>query len=119
MKKIALPKIDIITFFKSLNLHVHLRKLNLTTLLGVLAYLHVLVIFPLIFSKNKPFLQFHAKQGLLLLAFMTLGLFALYIPILSWIVIVFYAIFLIAGIINVFLGRERHLPIIGVLAEKV
>jgi fumarate reductase subunit D len=84
-----------------------------------LAYLHVLVIFSLIFSKNKPFVRFHAKQGLLLLAFVTFGLFALYIPILSWIVVVFYAIFLLAGIINVFLGRERHLPVIGVLAEKI
>lgn len=119
MKKISLPKVDIVSFFRNLNLRVHLRKLNLTTLLGILAYLHILVIFPLIFSRNKPFLQFHVKQGLLLLAFVTIGLFALYIPVLAWVVIVFYAIFLIAGIINVFLGRERHLPIIGILAEKL
>lgn len=119
MKKIALPKMDIVGFFKNLNLRVHLRKLNLTTLLGILAYLNVLVIFPLIFSKNKPFVQFHVKQGLLLLAFTAIGFFSLYVPILSWIIIVFFAIFLIAGIINVLLGRERHLPIIGVLAEKI
>jgi len=119
MKKIALPKMDIVSFFKNLDLKVHLRKLNLTTLLGILAYLHVLVILPLIFSKNKPFVQFHVKQGLLLLAFSALGMFALYVPVLSWIAIVFFVIFLIAGIINVLLGRERHLPIIGALAEKI
>jgi len=106
-------------FFKGLNLHVHLRKLNLTTLLGILSYLNVLVIIPYLFSKNKPFVRFHAKQGLVLLAFIAIGIFTFYLPIIPWVIAIFYFICIIFGIINVFLGRERHLPIIGLIADKL
>jgi len=104
---------------KSLNLHVHLRKLNLTTLLGVLSYLHILAILTYFLSKNKPFVRFHAKQGLVLLAFITIGIFTFYIGIIPWIVAVFYAGCILFGIGNVFLGRERRMPLIGRIADKI
>lgn len=116
MKKI-LKKIG--AFIKGLNLHVHLRKLNLTTLLGVLSYLNILAIIPYVFSKNKPFVRFHAKQGLVLLAFIAIGIFTFYLPFIPWVIGIFYFICIIYGIINVFLSRERHLPIIGIIAEKL
>ncbi len=98
---------------------INIRKLNWTTILALLSYFHILVIIPYLASKNKPFVRFHAKQGVVLLGFFALAFFTLYIAAIPYIMVLFYVFCIIFGLINVFRGSERHLPIIGKLADRL
>ena len=102
------------------------------TLVSVLAYLDILVLIPLIFSRDSRYARFHTNQGLVLLIF-TVAAFAVrriltaligWIPIFGWlgawiVNIVFglagigILILAIIGIINALSGRAKRLPVIG------
>lgn len=89
------------------------------TLMGILAYLGLLVLIPFFVDKEDPFVKFHVKQGLVLLA----------IEIIIWILgSIFWSYLLyslmqllslgviilsIIGIINVTQGKEKMLPLVG------
>lgn len=81
-----------------------------------LAYL--IFFLPLISCPDSRFARFHANQGLLLLIFGVGGSFVLgLIPILGWILLIFYPIviliFGIMGLVNGFQGKVKRLPIFG------
>ena len=92
-------------------------------LLGILAYLGPLVIVPLIASPKDPFIKFHSKQGLILLALgLVLGvlmpMFGIWSFWFLWGVVKLLVLVLaIIGIMNVLGGREKELPLIGHLAK--
>jgi len=98
-------------------------------IMGVLAYLGILVLVPIFAAKESPFARFHANQGLILL----IAYIALYIVVailnavmitisftlvaitglittLLWLVIL---VFVIIGIINAVKGEMKELPFIG------
>ena len=99
--------------------NIKLRKFNWTTILAVLSYFNILVLISLLVSKNKPFVRFHAKQGMVLLAFFALSMFTLFLPAVPYIFALFYLFCLVAGIISSVRGGEKHLPIIGKLANRL
>ncbi len=87
------------------------------TLMGVLAYLGILLIIPFLMAKDDPFVKFHLKQGLVLLVieiivwilgssmwqlWMILNLVQLATLVLS-----------IIGIVNVIQGKQKELPLVG------
>jgi uncharacterized membrane protein len=93
--------------------------------MGVLAYLSILVIIPLLVAKDNPFVKFHIKQGLLLV----IGQVVLWMLSNVLYSMMFYMtapIFMIAnfglivlsiiGIINVIKKQEKELPVLGSLA---
>lgn len=86
-------------------------------LMGILAYLGILVLIPIFAAKESKFARFHANQGLILLICSVIISAVSWIPILGWIVgavgglIVF--ILMIIGIINVVGGRAKELPVVG------
>ena len=98
---------------------INIRKFNWTTVLALLSYLNILVIVSFLASKNKPFVRFHAKQGIVLLAYFAVVFFTLHLPALPYIFFLFYVICIILGIVNAIRGGERHLPIIGKLADQL
>ena len=91
------------------------------TLMGILAYLGILVIIPLLISRHDEFVKFHIKQGLVVFC----------IEIVVWVVgwsfwplwmvlnLVNLATFILAiiGIINVVHHQQKPLPIIGHLGD--
>ena len=99
------------------------------TLMGVLAYIGILCLIPLLAAKDSEFAQFHAKQGLNLfllevgvavlswvLGFMSivgglafLGLMTMAI----WLVQIGFIVLSIIGIVNALNGKKEPLPIIG------
>lgn len=91
------------------------------TLMGILAYLGILVIIPLLVSKDNQFVKFHSKQGLVLAIIWFIGT-------LLWRVSFFYfvmpiinlgcLILAIIGIINVVGGQMKELPLVGHLAKN-
>ena len=100
------------------------------TLMGVLAYIGILCLIPLLAAKDSEFAQFHAKQGLNLfllevgvavlswvLGFMSivgglafLGLMTMAI----WLVQIGFIVLSIIGIVNALNGKKEPLPVIGV-----
>lgn len=84
---------------------------------GVLAYIGILFIVPLLAAPKSPFAKFHANQGcVLFIAGVALGLVA-WIPILGWIVgfvgWVFLLVLAIMGIVNALNGEMKKLPLLG------
>lgn len=91
-------------------------------LIAILSYLGILFLIPLLAVKDSKFVQFHAKQGLVLFIAEIATLFIAWIPILGWIAGFFlwiiWFIFSIMGIVNVLAGKEKPIPWIGGLADK-
>lgn len=92
-------------------------------LFGILAYLGILVLIPLLMKKDDTFIHHHSKQGLvLLIAWIAVGIFTM-VPIIGWIlgpiITLVLIIFWIMAIINVVTGKTSVLPIIGEFANKL
>ena len=95
------------------------------TLMGVLAYLGILVIIPYLMAKEDPFVKFHIKQGLVLLVLgLIVTLIGLILPIMLIIAPVILVLRLgllalvIIGIVNVLQGKEKELPLVGQFGSK-
>lgn len=94
--------------------------------MGVLAYIGILVLVPILAAKDSPFARYHANQGLVLfLAEIALGIigntlgFALALSGL-WFLLMLMPLFWLAtlvlaiiGIINAVNGEMKPLPVIG------
>lgn len=92
---------------------------------GVLAYIGILWLVPLLAGKTE-FSRFHANQGLVLfiaeiVVSIVAGIITL-IPIIGWIiglllwlVDVFWLVLMIMGIVNACQGQQKELPLIGKL----
>lgn len=90
---------------------------------GVLAYIGILFLVPLLAGKTE-FSKFHANQGLVLFIAeiavnIVAGIITL-IPIIGWIigllfwaVDIFWLVLMIMGIVNVCQGEMKELPLIG------
>lgn len=84
--------------------------------MGVLAYLWILLLIPLLAAKDSPFARFHVNQGLLLLIaeliFRLIGKASALIGTLGGI---FCFVLMIIGIVNAARGQAKELPLIGKL----
>ena len=110
LPKAGLPKLN----FKVPDMSkLNLRKVNWITVSGILCYLHVLVIIPLLFNRKSAFVQFHARQGVALLFIWIILAESFRLPLLPWIFFIYLVDAIVLGIINVARGRERPVPLIG------
>jgi len=91
-------------------------------LIAILSYLGILFLIPLLVVKDNSFVQFHAKQGLVLFIAEIATVVIAWIPILGWIagfvLWIVWFVFSIMGIINVLGGKQTPLPMIGKFAGK-
>ena len=110
------------------NITVDPKDVQDNKVIGILAYLGILVLIPIFAAKESPFARFHANQGLVLLiasiaysivVFIVTAVLAILLPrlaligtLLSLVSFVFFVLTII-GIINVAKGEARELPIIG------
>jgi uncharacterized membrane protein len=89
--------------------------------MGVLAYIGILFIIPLLAAPNSKFARFHANQGLVLfIADVVLGVAAKlvsFIPVVGWVISIAVGVvglaFMILGIVNAANGKAKELPLIG------
>lgn len=91
------------------------------TLMGVLSYLGILVVIPLMMAKDDAFVKFHAKQGLVLAL---IGVLVWFVGMNMWslwsllqLVNLGVIILSIIGIINVVNHKEAEIPLVGSLAK--
>lgn len=87
------------------------------TLMGILAYIGILVIIPYLMAKNNPFVKFHIKQGLVLVAIEIIVMIAaqmiyMLAPILGLVNIAVLVLSII-GIINVIQKKQANVPLVG------
>lgn len=91
-------------------------------LIAILSYLGILFLIPLLVSKDNRFVQFHAKQGLVLFIVEIIIALIAWIPIIGWIgapiLWIICLVLSIIGIVNVVTGKQNPLPIIGKFAGK-
>lgn len=95
-----------------------IRKIRSDALWGIAAYLHLLIVLPLIFKRKDQFVQYHIKQGIAVLFIWVLFLFSFFVPVLPWLFGFLLLVLILAGITNVIMSRERPLPLIGRIAER-
>ncbi len=97
--------------------------------MGVLAYLGILFLVPLLAAKDSPFARYHTNQGLVLflaaiagwIAVLILDIVLVWIPVLGWLLmmllhigmIVGVLVLAVMGIINAANGVCKPLPLIG------
>ena len=84
---------------------------------GIVAYIGILFIVPLLAAKESRFAMYHANQGLnLFIAWVVAGVIGI-VPVIGWIIaplasIVLF-IFAIMGLVNAAKGEMKPLPLIG------
>ena len=88
-------------------------------LFGILAYLGILVLIPLLAKKEDKFVLDHAKQGLvMLIAWTAVYILGTFIPLLGWFIILplgSLALFIlwVWAIVNVVTGKQWTFPFVG------
>ncbi len=90
--------------------------------MAVLAY--ILFFIPLLTdAKDDPFVKFHVKQSLALLIMIVASWVIGIVPIIGWIIAfltpLLVLVLWIIGVINAASGKQKPLPLIGELAEKI
>ncbi|MBF0167508.1 MAG: hypothetical protein HQL45_07735 [Alphaproteobacteria bacterium] len=94
-----------------------------SSLMAAMSYLGILCFVPLMMNKDDEYVQFHAKQGLVLWIWAVLAAFSLQIPgagklifgFSSMAVLIFSAI----GLVSVVFKRAWKLPLIGYFSDRI
>ncbi len=83
-------------------------------LMGILAYLGILVLIPLFLAKESKFVRFHVNQGLILLICSLVSWFVGSLSsTLAWVLNIAIFVLAIIGIFNVVKGEAKELPLVG------
>lgn len=94
-----------------------------STLMGVLAYIGILVIIPFLTSRNDPFVKFHIKQGVVLvvieIVLYVIGSMVWMLAPLLMFVNLGALVLSIIGIVNVIQKKQEPLPLVGKFAAHV
>ena len=90
---------------------------------AIISYIGILSLVPLVLKIKGDYARFHFKQGVTLFVAEIIFTLIWIIPIAGWVIgflgwIVCF-IFSVLGIINVVLGRQWRLPVLGRFAEKI
>ncbi|MEI6560413.1 MAG: hypothetical protein WCO00_18620 [Rhodospirillaceae bacterium] len=91
--------------------------------MAAFSYLGILCFVPLLLNRDDEFVQFHARQGLVLWMWGVLAIFALSLPGIGKWFFSFSGMAIMAfsalGLIAVLLQRAWRLPLIHVVAERL
>lgn len=91
------------------------QTLKDSQMLGVLSYLFVLSIVLYIVKKDDKFVQFHARQGIIISIIMTIGLF----PVLGVPFFILSVVLAIIGASKAYIGEEYKIPFIYKYSQKI
>ncbi len=91
--------------------------------LGILSYIPILVLIPVLIKKDDDFVHFHAKQGLVLL-FVWVGVWIItIIPFVGWIIGILLSTILslisLVAIVKVLMGEKWEIPVVSTYADKL
>ena len=86
-----------------------------SNILAAVSYLWVVSVIMYIIKKDDEFVQFHAKQGIVLFVASLFGI----IPVFGWILSVVAFVFAVIGAAKAYTGEKYRLPVVANLAEKI
>jgi len=92
-------------------------------LMAALSYVWIISIVMLVTKKDSDFIQFHAKQGLVLFVvsviwwIISIPLFFLWF--ISWLIYLVVFIAAVIGFIKAYSGERYSLPVVGDIAKKI
>lgn len=91
--------------------------------MGILCYLGILIIVPLLVSRHNSFVKFHLKQGFVLVICEAVLWFAMRIfwplmPIIGILQLIVFVLVII-GIVNVVQKKQKELPLVGKFAKSI
>lgn len=93
------------------------------TLLALLAYLGPSIVLAYLLGRENPFVKFHVKQGaaLFIIELIIWALQPFLWPVWGLVRLVHLGLFILAiiGIVNVFQGKEKELPLVGAWAKSL
>ncbi len=84
-------------------------------LMGALSYVWFISIVMLVVKRQDEFVQFHAKQGVILF----LGTLVGFIPIFGWLIFMFSIVGMVVGFLMAWQGKRYQIPFVGTLAKKI
>ena len=91
--------------------------------LAVMSYLGVLSLVPLVMNRNDSYVQFHARQGVVLWMWEVLAIYTLLVPAVGQfffrISSIACLLLSVAGVLSVLLGRAWKFPVIGDWATRL
>ena len=92
-------------------------------LLAVMSYLGVLSLVPLVMNRDDSYVQFHARQGVILWMWEVLAIYTLLIPAVGNFFFRFSSlaclVLSVIGVLSVLLGRAWKFPVIGDWAARL
>lgn len=88
-------------------------------LIAAFSYVWILFLIPLLLKRDSKFVQFHAKQGMILFAIEVVVSFIAWIPLIGW--ALFAAVILVAiiGFIKAYSGEYWKGPFIYEWSQKI
>ena len=87
--------------------------------LAALSYLWILFLIPLILKQDDEYVEFHAKQGLVLFICWLVGWLFFSLPLIGALLYLAIIIASALGVISALQGRYWELPLIGAYARKI
>lgn len=88
-------------------------------LMAAVSYVWLLAIVMLFVKREDKFVQFHAKQGIVLLLISIVASVLLWVPILGFIAWALSIAGMIIGFVNAWQGKEYQIPVIYGLSQKI
>lgn len=95
-----------------------IKKIPPTTdrnLLAALSYVWILGLVMLVIKRNDAFIQFHAKQGVVLFLISLVG----FIPVIGWVLWALSITGMVIGFIHAWQGKEYKLPFVYGWSQKI
>ena len=90
-------------------------SINESYLLGALSYLWILSVLFYVLKKDDSFVQFHAKQGMVIFGISLIGLF----PVLGWPLELLALVLIIIGGLKAYQGEKYKIPLVSEVAQKI
>jgi len=95
------------------------KDISENNLLAAISYVWILCLVPLFLKRDSKFVQFHAKQGLVLFFIEIVGTLVFWIPLVGWLLFIAILILAILGFVNAIQGNSWKMPVVGDLAQKI
>ena len=86
---------------------------------AALSYFWILCLIPLLTKRDSKFVQFHAKQGLVLFGIEILGTFVYWVPLFGWSLALLFFVVSVMGAIKTLNGEEWEIPYIYDWSKKI
>ncbi|MBU4332548.1 DUF4870 domain-containing protein [Patescibacteria group bacterium] len=97
-------------------------EIDIDRAMGVISYIGILCIIPLLVKKQSKFAQHHARQGLVLFIGEIALIIIAVVPLLGWLLSflgwIVAVLFSVMGIINALAGKMWEMPVLGKYAKK-